>query len=61
MATLAIPRDQPALPAGPAKKRLSPWQTWGLILIAPYVLVFWYSSSIQSVTACGWRGIRRAT
>jgi multiple sugar transport system permease protein len=40
MSTLAIPRVEPALPAGPAKRRLSPWQTWGLILIAPYVLVF---------------------
>ena len=40
MSTLAIPRVEPALPAGPAKSRLSPWQTWGLILIAPYVLVF---------------------
>src|SRR5437762_13247655 len=28
------------MPAGPAKKRLSPWQKWGMILIAPYVLVF---------------------
>ena len=40
MSTLAIPRVEPALPTGPAKRRLSPWQTWGLILIAPYVLVF---------------------
>src|ERR1700726_1959137 len=40
MSTLAIPRVEPALPAGPVKRRLSPWQTWGLILIAPYVLVF---------------------
>jgi len=40
MATLAIPRTEPALPVGPAKRRLSPWQAWGLILIAPYVLVF---------------------
>ena len=24
----------------PAKKRVSPWQTWGLILLTPYVLVF---------------------
>jgi multiple sugar transport system permease protein len=40
MATLAIPRTEPALPAGPAKPRFSPWQTWGMILIAPYVLVF---------------------
>jgi multiple sugar transport system permease protein len=30
----------PALPAGPVKRRLSTWQVWGLILIAPYVLVF---------------------
>ena len=27
-------------PAGAARRRLSPWQAWGLILIAPYVLVF---------------------
>src|SRR5438045_7134348 len=40
MATLTIPRVEPALPAGPAKRRLSPWQTWGMIMIAPYVLVF---------------------
>ncbi len=40
MSTLAIPRVEPALPAGPGNRRLSPWQTWGLILIAPYVLVF---------------------
>src|SRR5204863_7092134 len=29
-----------AIPAHPRKKRLTTWQTWGLILIAPYVLVF---------------------
>ena len=40
MATLTIPRVEPALPAGPAKRRLSPWQAWGLILLAPYALVF---------------------
>src|SRR2546422_527484 len=40
MSTLALPRVEPALPAGPAKKRLSPWQAWGMIMIAPYVLVF---------------------
>ncbi len=40
MSTLALPRAEPALPAGPAKKGWSPWQTWGLILITPYVLVF---------------------
>ena len=27
-------------PAGPTRRRLSPWQAWGLVLIAPYVLVF---------------------
>src|SRR6202171_737349 len=40
MATLVLPGADPALPAGPAKKRLSPWQTWGLIMLAPYALVF---------------------
>ena len=40
MSTIALPRAEPALPAGPAKKGLSPWQTWGLILLTPYVLVF---------------------
>lgn len=40
MSTLVFPEATPALPAGPAKKRLSPWQAWGMIMIAPYVLVF---------------------
>ena len=40
MSTIALPRVEPALPAGPANKRMSPWQTWGLILLTPYVLVF---------------------
>jgi multiple sugar transport system permease protein len=40
MATLTIPRVEPAVPAGPANKRLSPWQAWGLILLAPYAVVF---------------------
>lgn len=40
MATIALPKVEPARPTGPAKKRLSPWQAWGLVLIAPYVLVF---------------------
>jgi multiple sugar transport system permease protein len=40
MSTLALPQTQPATPAGPARKRLSPWRAWGLILLAPYVLVF---------------------
>jgi multiple sugar transport system permease protein len=40
MSTLVLPQTQPATPAGPARKRLSPWQAWGLMLLAPYVLVF---------------------
>ena len=40
MSTLALPHTEPALPAGPAKRRLSTWQAWGMIMIAPYVLVF---------------------
>ncbi|MGA0593574.1 carbohydrate ABC transporter permease [Enterovirga sp. CN4-39] len=39
-ATLAttVDRAEPALPRRPF--RLTPWQTWGAILIAPYLLVF---------------------
>src|SRR5213079_2138156 len=40
MSTLVLPRTEPALPAGPAKRRLSPWQAWGMIMIAPYLLIF---------------------
>jgi multiple sugar transport system permease protein len=40
VSTLALPRAEPALPAGPVKRRLSVWQAWGIIMIAPYVLVF---------------------
>ena len=40
MSTLALPRTEPALPAGPARRSLSTWQVWGIIMIAPYVLVF---------------------
>lgn len=32
----AAPRE----PSAPRRRRLTPWQAWGLILIAPYVLVF---------------------
>ena len=39
MATIALPEVQ-RTPSGPAKKGLSPWQKWGMILIAPYVLIF---------------------
>jgi multiple sugar transport system permease protein len=34
MASIAIPYPQPP------SRRLSSWQTWGVIMIAPYVLVF---------------------
>jgi multiple sugar transport system permease protein len=40
MPTLAVPRIEPAAPAGPAGRRLAPAQAWGLILLAPYVLLF---------------------
>jgi multiple sugar transport system permease protein len=39
MATIALPEVQ-RTPSGPAKTGLSPWQKWGMILIAPYVLIF---------------------
>ena len=39
MATIALP-DAQAAPSGPARKRLSAWQKWGMILIAPYVFIF---------------------
>src|SRR5215218_5040749 len=37
MSTLALPD---AGTESPPKPRLSPWQAWGMILLAPYVLVF---------------------
>jgi hypothetical protein len=40
MSTLALPQTPPASPAGSGRKRLSPWHAWGMILLAPYVLVF---------------------
>ena len=40
MSTLALYGAGTTQPVGPAKKRLSPWQVWALILVAPYVLVF---------------------
>jgi multiple sugar transport system permease protein len=40
MSTLALPQVDVATSAGPPKKRMSPWQMWGLVLLAPYVLVF---------------------
>jgi len=32
--------ERHSAPAGPTRRRLSPWQAWGIVLIAPYVLVF---------------------
>lgn len=44
MSTLTFPEVQPVVPTGPAgpvkRSRLSTWQLWGLILLAPYLLVF---------------------
>ena len=40
MSTIALPQAGPAVPSGPARKGLSTWQRWGLVLIAPYVVVF---------------------
>jgi len=39
MSTLAL-NDAETVPVGTARRRLSSWQIWGLILIAPYVLIF---------------------
>ena len=38
MSTLTLPA--PLEPIRPRKRRLSPWQVWGVALLAPYVLVF---------------------
>ncbi|HWK84532.1 MAG TPA: sugar ABC transporter permease [Caldimonas sp.] len=40
MSTLALGSAGTTEPVGPAKRRLSPWQKWGLILVTPYVVVF---------------------
>jgi multiple sugar transport system permease protein len=39
MATVAL-ADVNGTPPGPVRRAVSPWQKWGMILIAPYVLVF---------------------
>ncbi|HYY84053.1 MAG TPA: sugar ABC transporter permease [Beijerinckiaceae bacterium] len=39
MATVALRESDTHSPA-PSRQRLTPWQVWGLILIAPYVLIF---------------------
>src|SRR2546428_13540771 len=38
MSSIALPREN--VPVKPPRKGLTTWQTWGLILIAPYLLVF---------------------
>jgi multiple sugar transport system permease protein len=42
MSTAVLPQSEPAAPLRPAgsKPRLTAWQAWGLIMIAPYVVVF---------------------
>jgi multiple sugar transport system permease protein len=40
MSTLALPTAEPLTPARPPKRRLSPWQTWGALLLAPYAVIF---------------------
>jgi len=40
LSTIALHGAGTTQPVGPAAKRLSTWQAWGLILVAPYVLVF---------------------
>ena len=39
MSVVLTPAER-AVPATPEEARLSPWQVWGFILIAPYVLIF---------------------
>jgi multiple sugar transport system permease protein len=36
--TVALPRTDAIAP--PTAKAMTPWQTWGLIMVAPYILVF---------------------
>jgi len=40
MSSAVIAGAEPAPPVGPSRKGLSPWQAWGLLLIAPYAIVF---------------------
>jgi multiple sugar transport system permease protein len=39
MSSIAIPQVDPVAPTGRGKKALSPWQFWGMVLIAPYIIV----------------------
>jgi multiple sugar transport system permease protein len=47
VSTLALDRTgQPAqperqsAPVGPTRRRITPWQAWGLVMVVPYVLIF---------------------
>ena len=47
MSTLALDRAGPpaqperqSAPVGPTRRRLTPWQAWGLVMVVPYVLIF---------------------
>jgi multiple sugar transport system permease protein len=40
MTSLALPGGEPAAPPSAARRRMSTWQFWGMVLIAPYVVVF---------------------
>jgi multiple sugar transport system permease protein len=40
VSSIVLPGVPPANPVKPPRKGLTTWQTWGLILIAPYLLVF---------------------
>jgi multiple sugar transport system permease protein len=38
VSTIALPREEPVTPA--PRRGMSTWQTWGLILLAPYAIIF---------------------
>jgi multiple sugar transport system permease protein len=40
MTSLTLPGGEPAAPRSAARRRMSTWQFWGMVLIAPYVVVF---------------------
>src|SRR3954464_11692483 len=40
MSTLALPQVEPTRAAGPRRKRVSPWKTWGVLFLVPYVVIF---------------------
>jgi multiple sugar transport system permease protein len=40
MSTLALPQVETVGATGPRRGRVSPWKTWGLLLLVPYVVIF---------------------